>query len=435
MSSNIYQAPFYVPPKVSTPFNGTCLPGQIILFKHNSWDSPSTIIDTNSSEYPANHFFSFSGNSIQDNTTFIVFNLPPNIVCTLCNHIVKNSNHYDFSGAGTCVDLIGNGQIQTIDMWQYGANDVLSGGIWRKVDPSKGWFQLFKHTDQRGTFATIFLDEWPSSEPNSIAKWWLQDESSSINYPCLTPPQLLKLFDHSNGSGHQKVLGASNALGEYDKKAVVNLTESGTTDKVSSFSYSLIPPTDAVIDNIEIDISESIQPSGSITDKISGINDSSQAIPITKTVATDESTSITNTTTLQIETGVSVEASISTTVAVGDFVSFNSTLSLSFNVTIGASSTLSTTTTNTHSLENQVQFTVSPHSKYSCEWMIAIGQFPKTEITHTGHFYYEQKLPGSILQESGPYAGKYMLDLPITVVIEGSVGSDIKFEIHEEPLE
>jgi len=242
MGDNVYQKPFYVPPRTSPPYPGLCPSGQIILFKDNNWNSPSITIDTNSSLYPSGSFFSFSGTPLQDNATWIVFNLPENVVCTLCDNLVQNDNPYDFSGAGVCVDLIGNGQTQAIDLIAYGANDILSGGIWRQVDPTQGWFQLFFDTGERGTFATIFLTEWPTSKPNSIVNWWLQDRASSLNYPSLTPPQLLKLSDNADGSGQSATVGASNAFGTSDKTAVVDLTIFGLNDKISSFSYSLIPP-------------------------------------------------------------------------------------------------------------------------------------------------------------------------------------------------
>ncbi|MGQ5525458.1 hypothetical protein ACUHMQ_19640 [Chitinimonas sp. PSY-7] len=430
MGSNVCQQPFYVPPRTSTPYTGTCKPGQIILFKDNNWNSTSLTIDTNSSQYPSGHFFSFSGTSLQDKATWIVFNLPENVVCTLCNNVVPNAVPYDFSNSGVCVDLIGNGKIQTIDLAAYGANDCLSGGIWRAVKSNQGWFQLFSDTVERGTFATIFLSEWPISKPISISNWWLQDKVSSISYPCLTPPQLLKLSDRSDGGGQSITVGASNAFGTSNKPAVLDLTNSGMNDKVSSFSYSLISPVKTVVSSTTVDVTSPIIPGQAYVQTIKGTNASTEVVTITDTVAVGKSVEISNTATQQYETTASISATVTSTVGIPDVSSIQTSLTTSFSVTSTTSSSQTTTNTNKVDLQQQIVFNVPAQSSYSAIATISIGQLPPTTVTQDGLFYYDQNLPGSIKQNDGTY----LLTSPVTVNITGEVGSSVHVDVKSTPL-
>lgn len=430
MSDNVYQQPFYVPPQASTPYPGSCPSGQIKLYKDNNWNSTSITIDTNSSQYPSGNFFSFSGTPLQDSATWIVFNLPENCVCTLCNNLVQNSNPYDFSGAGVCVDLIGNGQIQTINLAAYGANDCLSGGIWRNVDTSQGWFQLFYDTNQKGTFATLFLSEWPTSKPNSIAKWWLQDQASSINYPCLTPPQLLKLSDNADGSGQSMTVGASNPFGTSNNMAVVNLTDRGMNDKVSSFSYSLISPVRTVVNSVSVDVTSPIVPGQTISETIQGTNATSEVLTISDTVAEGKTVTLSNTTTQQYQTTTTITASVSATEGVPGVDSITATLTTSFAVQITTTSSQTTTNTSTLSLQQAITFNVPPQSTYSGIATVSIGQVPPTTVTQNGLFYYSQDLPGSAKQGDGTY----LLTAPLTVVINGEIGSSVQFDVTSTPI-
>lgn len=436
MSSNIYQAPYYVPSTVSTelPASLQCEPGQIILFKDGNWGSESIIIDINSAEYPEGNFFSFSGSDIQDAATWIVFNLPKDVVCTLCDNVIHNDPNgdtpYDFSNAGVCVDLIGNGEIQTIDLVSYGANDCLSAGVWRKVKPSEGWFQLFVDRDQRGTFATIFLDEWVTGKDHSLSNWWLQDMASSVNYPGLTPPQLLTLSDNADGSGNKKVLGAANAIGK-NRPATINLFSSGMEDNISSFSYDIISPVKVVIENVSVDISAQIQPSKTISATVNGKNKSPETIPITEKVAIGKTTSIENTTTLEFQAGASVTCSVEATEGIPDVDSVKSTLSATFSVSLSTESSNTTTKTNSIDLEQSITFKVPPETIYSADWNIAIGKIPsQTKIKVDGHFYYDQNLPGSILQDDGTY----LLAMPITTIANGDIGSRTQFNVSTEKI-
>lgn len=133
--SNPYDPPFYKPPVTSDPYPGNIPSGQIILFTDASWGSELLTIDTTSGAYPEGYPFSFSGTGLQDHATWIAFNLPEGTVCTLFDNTINlaaGSPPFNPAGAGVPVDLIGKGTgdtVQTVDLYAYGANDRLSGGI------------------------------------------------------------------------------------------------------------------------------------------------------------------------------------------------------------------------------------------------------------------------------------------------------------------
>ena len=73
-----------------------------------------------------------------------------------------------------------------------------------------------------------------------------------MNYPSLTPPQVVVLTNQTNGTGYPLALGATNPYPSGNFAAVtpatVNLTDRGINDQVHSFTYTIIEPVKAVIE-------------------------------------------------------------------------------------------------------------------------------------------------------------------------------------------
>ncbi len=434
MASNIYDAPFYKPPKVATPYSGNIQPGQIVLYKNNSWTSQSLTVDTNSSQYPEGYSFSFSGTPLQDAATWIAFNLPPGTVCTLFNNVVSLSNSYNFAGAGICVDLIGNGQVQTVDLVAYGANDILSGGIWRQVDSSAGWFQLFADVNSAGPFNTIFFAEWATATVNSLSGWWINQKASSINYPCLTPPQLLTLAANTDGSGEQVALGAANAFGTWTNAATLNLTDRGMNDKIQAFKCNVIQPEKAVIQSITSDYTVSISPGQTIEESISGTNSTSEPIQITLQIAQTQTYTVNTQTTLQYSMSATVSATVTVTEGVPDVDSTSGSITTSFTTASSQTTSQSYTSQQSFQLGQQIVFSAPPQTKYSATASVSFGTLPTNppiQVTTTGQFYYKEKLPGAV---QDPTTQLWVLNTPVVVNLGGVVGSQVVFNSSATPI-
>ncbi len=432
-TNNVYQAPFYVPPRVTTPFAGGMSQGEIILYKDNNWNSAKLVIKLGNSPYIEDNVFSFAGTNLQDGATWIAFCLPVGTVCTLFDNAISSdpANPYNFSGAGICVDLIGNGQIQTIDLAAYGANDMLSGGIWRQVTTSEGWFQLFTDTGCSGQFNTIFLDEWPTGTVNSLQNWYINDKASSINCPCLTPVQTLTLSENTNGSGSTVTYGAANAFGSFTQSGAFDLTGPGMNDRVSAFSCTVIQPQQAKIASVSAKVQGAITDGNTFSTSATADNRASTSIPITMQLAESQSCTVSSTTTMEYSMSVSVTASVAVSAGVPGEDGVTATLSTTLSTGITSTTSKSFSATQTFDLSQTVTFTAPPQSHYTAVATVAIGEFPTTTVTTTGKFYYKQNLKGSTFDST---TGLYVLSSPVTVNLAGGFGSQVSIEASAAPL-
>ena len=230
----------------------------------------------------------------------------------------SSSTPFNLAGAGVCVDLIGNGDIQTVDLVAYGANDRMSAGIWRQVDQTEGWFQLFRDTNSEASFVTIFLAEWPVATANSLSGWDINSIASSINYPSLTPPQVLLLSTNTDGSGQAVALGATNPFGTFATPATVNFTDRGMNDKIQSFTYNIIAPVMATIQSVTTNSNLIMLNGQTVEEAINGQNNSSASVTIATNVFQNQTYTLTNTTTLQYQTAASLTATLSMTEGIKD---------------------------------------------------------------------------------------------------------------------
>lgn len=433
MGTNVYDPPFYKPPTVATPFPSSVTSGQILLFKDADWGSDSLTIDTTSSAYPEGYSFSFSGTALDSEATWIAFNLPNGVVCTLFDYPINppsSSTPFSLAGAGVCVDLIGNGNVQTVDLYNYGANDRMSAGIWRHVDASAGWFQLFRDRDNNASFVTIFLAEWPEATANSLSSWDINSQGSSINYPSLTPPQVLVLSANTDGSGQAVTVGAANPFGTFATPATVNLADRGMDDKIQSFTYNFYAPVLGTIQSAMTDSNLTMLNGQTVEETISGQNNSSQPVTIATNVFQNVVYTVTNTTTLAYTSTVTVTATASFTLAISENLGIGGSLSVSYTYTSSTTTTNTVTNTQTFQAGQTITFSAPAKSAYSATASISIGALPPTRVTTTGTFYYTQNLPGSVLDEA---TGLFGLTMPIVTTLNGLIGTQLTFQVNETP--
>jgi hypothetical protein len=104
---------YLVPPPTSTPYPWGVGSGNIGLFRDPNWGGDSFWFNT--SEYPEKEQAALAGTPLQDACTWVVFELPVGTVVTLLQSITVPvpGQLYNFAHVGSCVDLIGNGKVQT----------------------------------------------------------------------------------------------------------------------------------------------------------------------------------------------------------------------------------------------------------------------------------------------------------------------------------
>jgi hypothetical protein len=435
MGTNVFDPPYFKPPTVATPFPGNITSGQILLFKDANWGSDSLTIDTTSSAYPEGYPFSFAGTALDSQATWVVFDLPAGVVCTLFDNPISppsSSTPFSLEGAGVCVDLIGNGSVQTVDLYNYGANDRMSAGIWRHVDKDAGWFQLFRDTDNKASFVTIFLAEWPAATANSLSGWDINSQASSINYPSLTPPQVLTLSANADGSGQAVTLGAANPFGTFTTTPVtVNFTDRGMNDKIQSFAYNFYVPVMGIIQSSMPDSNLTLVNGQTVEDSINGQNNSSQPVQVATNVFQNVAYTVTNKTTLQYSSTVAVTAEASFTLSLSENLGIGGKLTVAYTYMTSTTTTQTFTNTQTFQAGQTITFSAPAESSYSATASISIGTLPPTQVTTTGTFYYTQDLPGSVLD---PITKYFMLTMPIVTTLNGLIGTQLTFQVSETPI-
>lgn len=442
-SNNIYDAPFYKPPKVGMAYPHQINAGQIILYKDSNWNSQSYKIDTSdTAKFPAGRPFSFSGSPLGNSVSWIAFNLPAGTVCTLVQHIRAMpsptagdpSKPYNFAGVGICVDLIGNGQVQTVDLGLYGANDLLTGGIWRKPDFKQGWFQLCEAADCNGRLNTIFFSEWTGATWHPLTNWALNGTGSSANYPCLTPPQFLTLAVNSDGSGQQLALGAANKFEAWTNKATVDFSTSNLDDAIHAFRYDLFSPVKAEIDSVTQTYKlQNVRELAS--ESIEHTNGSGLPFAYDVTFAQGKSYSVTSDATLAYAVAIGLKQTTTVSQAApGGEVS--GSITTSFTAEVGQEWFRSDNKANTFKLTQAIKFNIPAWTKYSGKASISRGDISAVTETTKGRFYYVQKLPGAC-PVSPTEQGKptlWVLEGDVAVTLTGSVASQVDIQVEAIPI-
>jgi hypothetical protein len=131
--------------------------GTVTLFADDNWGSERATLRT--ADYPESVRHLFDGTPMQDQATFIAFNLPVGTVMTLMDGVVPPNVRF----CGRCVDLVGTGKTESVNLMSINLNECLSGFSWRKVDLGLGATELFADDNFNGDRTTIFLRQWPSS--------------------------------------------------------------------------------------------------------------------------------------------------------------------------------------------------------------------------------------------------------------------------------
>ena len=152
--SNIYflsrlPAPSFPPPALPS--------GTVMLFADDNWASERATLRT--ADYAESVRHLFDGTPMQDQATFIAFNLPVGTVMTLMDGMVPQNARF----SGRCVDLVGTGKTESVNLRSINLNECLSGFSWRKVALDRGATELFADTNFNGDRTTIFLGQWPAA--------------------------------------------------------------------------------------------------------------------------------------------------------------------------------------------------------------------------------------------------------------------------------
>lgn len=218
-------------PSPATPYpEPTIDPGLVILYKDSKWDNQNEYIYLNN--YYATKRFAIES-PLAKQATWIAFNLPVGTAMTLIEH--KNLGpdaNYDLSEAGKSIDLVGTGQLATVDLKAVGINDCLQAFVWRFVDLNAGVVEVYEKDNLTGNRVIIFLAEWPLGKVQNISQWYMNDKISSMRWWTILEQQKVTFYEKSDGSGKNFTITKEKPQ-EY-----LNLNDvDKMNDKISAFDW------------------------------------------------------------------------------------------------------------------------------------------------------------------------------------------------------
>ncbi|KAF7922059.1 uncharacterized protein EAE98_008270 [Botrytis deweyae] len=412
------------PPRPSAPIPYQITSGTVALFQGAAWNSVRTdlIID----DYIPNQRHVVPA-SQYDQTSWILHNLPLGTVMTFLAAMKTSGPIADQSDAFTCIDLVGTGKTEAVNLIPTGINDQISMFFWRTVDLNMGAIELFDAFDFTGRCSTIFLSEWPADTVHSIMRWQLQDAISSIRWRTLKDRQTAVLFDGADGTG----TAYSNIKGWGTTKEVARLTDVRLNDAISSFKWQSINPMKEIIEPFRIMASNSSD-EGGLTSEIIGTNSSTEPQPVTVTLNNSTAQSVTIETSDQHVAGISTSFTQTATAGVEGVASTSTQWTVAVNYSYTRTDTTSKTQTKTVDLTISQTVNAPPMSSYVATLLVTIGQLPPTEYFTTAQRWYKDPVAGS--QADPQNNGWYKRVEDVRLSLTGSLACRTLVNIKATPL-
>jgi hypothetical protein len=401
--------------------------GSVALFRDDNWSSQR--LDLRTVDYVPGQRQTIPS-FMFDQATYIAFNLPVGTVMTLMDNVQSvqaGKTVADLSGCGRCIDLVGTGRTEAVDLPQVNMNDCISSFFWREVDLDLGAIEVFDDVNFGGNRSAIFLSEWNSGTIYSIADWWLQDRISSVRWKTLGDRQTAALFDNVDGSGDQY----NNIKGWGNAKEIASLPDVSFNDRASSFRWDGIVPVKEIIAPFNV-IAGTASGSSGLTSVINGTNGSSVQQPVTVTLTNTDAQTVTVTTMDQAVVGVSTTFSLTESAGVKDIDSTSATWSVTLSYSYTHSETKTNSETRTIALSIAETVNAPPNSTYRATLLVNIGQIPPTVYHTTAERWYNVPMTG--VQQDPLNNNWYKRVEPVTVSIAGSLASSTTVNIETKPV-
>ncbi|KAJ5637592.1 hypothetical protein N7490_007471 [Penicillium lividum] len=402
--------------------------GTVSLFVDDNWSS--TRLDLDIDDYAPSQRHTFKS-SMLDAATWVAFNLPIGTVMTLMDNYQSGSagqSVADLSDCGRCVDLVGTGNTESLDLLAMRMNDIVSCFFWRTVDLNMGAVEMFEDVGFSGGRTTIFLSEWSPGTIVNVEKWWLQDSISSVRWKTLDDRQEFTLYDNFDGTGNRY----SNIKGWGRTKEISDLGDDASfNDEMSSFSWVGVNPVKEIIAPFNIVISSTSSSSGLVS-SISGTNNSTIPQPVTVTLTNTDAQTLTITTSDQQVQSITSTQTMSEKAGVPGVDEVTATWAIALAYSYTTTDTKSTTDTTTIALAISETVNAPPETSYTATLLVSIGRIPPTVYTTTAQRWYAVPVTGGV---EDPTNNNYYLRVePVSVSVSGSLASNTTVNIESTPL-
>jgi hypothetical protein len=344
------------PPNVPQQRGGT-----FTLYRDNNWRSEAATYAI--ADYPSSERQSISGTSMQDQATWVAYNLPVGVVVTLMDNVTQLGNGQlvgDLSGAGRCVDLVGTGRTEGLSLLDCNMNDCISCFFWRNVDLDLGAVVLYEDIDYGGSRSILFLSEWPANQTSSIADWYLQDRLSSIRWDKLNDRQQVWFYNNVDGTGGSY----TNTKGWGTFKEIADLRTVGFNDVMSAFKWQGLVPKKEIIEPFTLNLTFAVGDQQSISQTTDYRNAGSVQQSFVASFTDSEAQTLTVSTTETVVTGFEFSYTTSQT----------KTVQLSFTENV----------------------TAVPNAVTHATLVAKLGAVQPTTYTTTAHRWYDQPVTGAV---------------------------------------
>lgn len=401
--------------------------GHVVLFRDNKWTSQKMVLSLD--DYLKGVRHSMGGSPLQDATTWVAFNLPVGTVMTLMQDVkevdtAKGQQCWDLRNCGNCVDLVGTGNTEGVDLTKCNMNDCISAFFWRDVDLDLGAIELFGDVDFRGNRTTIFLSEWPPGRTHELGGWWLNDKISSVRWTTLHDRQMVSLFEHSNGSGRRY----ENVFGWSSKKEIARLSDVSFNDCISSFSWQALAPKKEIFTNIVLrpNISEGSELPGLYSSK-TGTNLTSET-QIDKISLKDETAQeITITLEEKYTTGYKVSYEVG-----ADTLGKDKKLNIGIERTGEKKGAMENKTSMNMSLSIENEIKVPPRSSYEATLTVQMIKLQGVPFQTTAERWYDVSLTGTVPDPANN--GWYKRVETVNGIIDAALGCNTNFFVKADPI-
>jgi hypothetical protein len=385
------------------------------LYRDAAWNSESWTISLDNWLPVQRHNVD---NSIWDQATYVAFNLPVGIVVTLIDNIAPlaaGQNSADLKGCGVCVELVGTGQTEGLDLRNVSMNDCVSSFSWRPVDLDLGAIELFEHPGFTGNRAILFLAEWEPGKTHSIVPWWMNDKVSSVRWKTLDDRATAELFEHPDGGGSS----FNNIMGFGSMKECGDLRNYRFDDTMSSFRWVGIAPKREIIKPFELTIPAGrVQTGFVVSQSVRNNGDENLKVPVTFSKKFGKTLTVSTTNTYVTGTKFTYSQKSTVEVSVPGIGTASEEITWGFEVSF--SYTRSDTTTRTDTEETLIQQTaeiiIPPRKRGEARLFYAVGELPPTECQTTAERWYDRPLPRTV--QDGAY---YKREEPVRVAIQGGL--------------
>lgn len=371
-------------------------------------------------------------NNLHSQANWILWNLPLGTVMTLTEHnntLEKGQSVFDLNNSGRCIDLVGTGKTEAVDLGKMGMEDCIKGFFWRKVDLRMGAFELWDYKmqdtkkNEMGARQIIFLGEWAPDTVHALWNWNMTDRVSSARWNSLVDRQTVTLFEHIDGGGsrYENIKG----WGKHKEERDFHNLDFG--DKVSSFRWHSITPIKEEVKPIIIlpDHSRSTIVTG---DK-SGTNDGAQILPSKVTIMQSKTREVTVETSDTTAGSVSAELKTTTKAGVEGVATMEVEWTLAVQHSWSHTATTNTKTAKTDAISIEEGFNVSPHCTYTARLEVRVGKLENKLYKTTATRWYKQPVVGSTKD-----GHLYKRDEPVYVNVSGSLHFTTHLDYHEKEI-